>query len=258
MSSFEAMLFARQVHATQRRKYTGNPYADHLAEVAGIVATVAPLHGPLAAQADDMIAIAWLHDTIEDQGVTEAELRTRFGDVVADGVVHLTDVETGTRAERKAAALVRLAKAPAIVQTIKVADLMSNTSSIVQHDPVFAVTYLEEKRRALEVLTKAAPRLLAHARAQVAMLLPEAIERAAQPEDRAAAVGVLTRELGTIGDVSVNLMPDKATWWVAVKPTGAAPLWWYASGGSLMSALKDARKKAVRLGFLKGGPIDGA
>lgn len=38
--AYEAMLFAREAHKTQRRKYTNNPYAEHLAEVAGIVATV--------------------------------------------------------------------------------------------------------------------------------------------------------------------------------------------------------------------------
>lgn len=31
--AFNAMLFAREKHALQRRKYTNNPYADHLAEV---------------------------------------------------------------------------------------------------------------------------------------------------------------------------------------------------------------------------------
>ncbi|NLD69639.1 MAG: guanosine polyphosphate pyrophosphohydrolase, partial [Limnobacter sp.] len=38
--AFDAMMFARQVHSRQVRKYSGNPYVDHLAEVAGIVATV--------------------------------------------------------------------------------------------------------------------------------------------------------------------------------------------------------------------------
>jgi len=50
------------------------------------------------------------------------------------------------------------------VQTIKVADLISNTGSIVEHDPKFAVTYLEEKRLLLDVLTNADPRLLSIAR----------------------------------------------------------------------------------------------
>lgn len=39
-------------------------------------------------------------------------------------------------------------------------DLISNTSSIVQHDPKFSVVYLEEKRLLLDMLTKADPQLL--------------------------------------------------------------------------------------------------
>ena len=46
------------------------------------------------------------------------------------------------------------------MQTIKCADLISNTSSIVDHDRVFAKVYLAEKRLTLEVLTAADPRLL--------------------------------------------------------------------------------------------------
>ncbi|WP_429268889.1 HD domain-containing protein [Paraburkholderia sp. EB58] len=153
------MLFAREVHKDQVRKYTGNPYIDHLAEVAGIVATV-------ALDTDNSVAVAWLHDSVEDQGVSAALLRDRFGEIVAYGVLMLSDLETGNRAERKAASRARLATAPAWVQTIKVADLISNTSSIVKHDPKFAVTYLEEKRLLLDVLTSADPRLVEIARKQ--------------------------------------------------------------------------------------------
>ena len=56
---------------------------------------------------------------------------------------------------------------PQIFQTIKVADLISNTSSIVRHDPKFAVVYLDEARQLLDVLTRADPRLLAMAREQI-------------------------------------------------------------------------------------------
>jgi (p)ppGpp synthase/HD superfamily hydrolase len=147
--AFSAMQFARGVHANQVRKYTGNPYADHLAEVAGIVATVS--NNP------DHIAVAWLHDCIEDCGQTYDVLASRFGWKVAEGVVLLSDTELGNRAERKRLSRERLAAAPGWVQTIKCADLISNTSSIVKHDPKFAVVYLEEKRALLQVLTKANP-----------------------------------------------------------------------------------------------------
>ena len=161
--AFEAMVFAREVHATQVRKYTGNPYTDHLAEVAGIVSTVADevMERPAV-----MIATAWLHDCIEDQDITPAEVARRFGPEVQAGVLALSDLAIGNRAERKAASRKRLAAAPWWVQTIKVADLISNTSSIVQHDPKFAAVYLEEKRLLLDVLVNADQRLVEIARKQ--------------------------------------------------------------------------------------------
>lgn len=163
--AFEAMKFAREVHSEQHRKYTGNPYTDHLAEVAGIAMSVgwhsAEIHP------DKFMAVCWLHDCMEDQGVTYSSLTDRFGAEVAYGVQMLSDMETGNRAQRKAASRIRLGNAPGWVQTIKCADLISNTSSIVLHDPKFAVTYLEEKRLLLEALTKADHRLLAMAKSVV-------------------------------------------------------------------------------------------
>ncbi len=151
--AYEAMMFAREVHKDQVRKYTGNPYVDHLAEVAGIVATVE--------HDEDMLAVAWLHDCVEDCGVQLQDVQDRFGTMVAIGVSGLSDMETGNRAERKGLSRERLAACSGWIQTIKCADLISNTSSIVKHDPKFAVTYLEEKRLLLDVLTKADPRLRA-------------------------------------------------------------------------------------------------
>lgn len=160
-TAHKAMMFAREAHKAQRRKYTNNPYADHLAEVAGIVATVAPPE-----LVDLMVSVSWLHDCVEDQGVTLETLRDEFGEWVASGVWFLSDTEAGTRAQRKAMSRDRLGNAPGWAQTVKCADLISNTSSIVLHDPAFARLYLDEKRLLLERLTEADPRLLALARIQ--------------------------------------------------------------------------------------------
>lgn len=162
--AYEAMLFARESHKEQRRKYTNNPYTDHLAEVAGIVATVD--------NSAETIATAWLHDCREDQGVMGEEIERRFGIRVAVGVSLLSDFEQGNRAERKAAGRERLASAPGWVQTIKVADLISNTASIVMHDQDFAKVYLEEKRLFLDVMTKADARLVVIALAQTIAVGP--------------------------------------------------------------------------------------
>lgn len=161
---FRAMMFAREAHANQVRKYTGNPYFDHLAEVAGLVSTVA-MHG-YGDTGPVMLAVAYLHDFIEDVNPATGyeSLLYKFGPMTAYGVSLLSDLEpkwdeatqTGmNRAQRKAATCQRLAKAPGWVQTIKCADLISNTSSIVMHDPKFAVTYLAEKRDLLAVMTRA-------------------------------------------------------------------------------------------------------
>jgi (p)ppGpp synthase/HD superfamily hydrolase len=159
-----ARIFAMAAHSAvaQMRKYTFEPYIVHPAEVAGIVATVD--HTP------EMLAAAWLHDVVEDTGVTNEVIRAEFGDKVAELVGWLTDVsrpEQGNRAVRKAIDRAHTAAAPAEAQTIKLADLISNTKSIVEHDPKFAKTYLEEKKLLLEVMTRGDAKLLAIARSHI-------------------------------------------------------------------------------------------
>lgn len=145
----QARVFATAAHAAvgQTRKYTGTPYIVHPAEVVSIVATVP--HSP------EMLAAAWLHDVVEDTQVELSIIVAEFGHEVADMVAWLTDVsrpEDGNRAARRAVDRAHSAQAPADVQTVKLADLISNTSTIVLHDPEFAKVYLAEKRALLEVL----------------------------------------------------------------------------------------------------------
>jgi (p)ppGpp synthase/HD superfamily hydrolase len=159
-----ARIFATAAHAAvgQTRKYTGEPYVVHPIEVSEIVASVGGT--------DAMVAAALLHDVLEDTGVTFDVLEAEFGSEVAELVLWLTDVskpEDGNRSTRKALDRQHSAAAPAEAQTIKVADLISNTRSIVAHDPNFAKVYLEEKRMLLEVLTKADSTLLNQAKEQV-------------------------------------------------------------------------------------------
>ena len=150
--AYEAMLFATSAHRGQVRRYTGNDYIEHCGEVAGIVATV--LNQPSA------IAVSWLHDTVEDCGVKIAEIETLFGSQVADGVFMLSDIEEGSRAVRKAISNRRVGSAESWIQTIKIADIISNTKSIVKQNPTFAVTYLAEKQNMLAALKLADARLV--------------------------------------------------------------------------------------------------
>lgn len=157
----KAQVYAMAAHAAvrQKRKYTGELYIVHPAEVAKIVAGV-PGATP------DMVAAAWLHDVVEDTGCTLTDVHMGFGADIASLVGWLTDVskpEDGPRWYRKKMDREHTAQAPAEAQTIKLADLISNSKSIMEHDPKFAKVYLEEKRLLLEVLTKGDPGLRAEA-----------------------------------------------------------------------------------------------
>jgi (p)ppGpp synthase/HD superfamily hydrolase len=157
-----ARVFATAAHAAvgQKRKYTFEPYVVHPIQVAEIVKSV----GGTPA----MICAALLHDVLEDTKVPEWVLREEFGDLVTDMVVWLTKVEVpGNRKVCKEAELRRLYGAPEEVQTIKLADLIANTPSIVFHDPKFAKTFLREKLELLEVLTKGDRTLLDRAHKQL-------------------------------------------------------------------------------------------
>lgn len=157
--AYDAMVFAREVHEGHARKHTGNPYFDHLAEVVGIVSAVD--NSPVT------MAVGWLHDCRTDCGVSGDVIEDRFGIPVAVGVSLLSDFEQGTRAQRKAAARERLARAPSWVQSLKCADIISNTGSIVTHDPAFARVYLPENLLLLDRLAAADHRLLTIATKQV-------------------------------------------------------------------------------------------
>lgn len=160
----KASVFATAAHAAvgQVRKYTGEPYIVHPAEVVSIVESVP--HTPA------MLAAAWLHDVVEDTKVTRDIILNEFGLVVATLVDWLTDVscpEDGNRERRKELDRLHIANAPDEAQTIKLADLISNTRSITAHDPNFAKVYLNEKRLLLEVLTRGDASLMAQARKMI-------------------------------------------------------------------------------------------
>ncbi|MGY2429566.1 HD domain-containing protein [Pseudomonas tolaasii] len=140
----------------QKRKYTGEDYWHHPVEVMVILSQVVP------GASEAMHVAALLHDVVEDTGVTLETVKDLFGETVATYVEQLTDVskpEDGNRAARKAIDLAHTALASPEAKSIKLADLISNSRSIIERDPVFAVTYLAEKRALLEVLKEGDPEL---------------------------------------------------------------------------------------------------
>lgn len=155
-----AKAFATHHHGAiqQKHKYTGEDYIVHPIEVSEIVA--------LVTNDDAMIAAALLHDVVEDTPVNIEDIEREFGAEVSELVSGLTDVSTladGSRKVRKEIDRQHTAKAGVRVHTIKLADLISNSRSIIRHDPVFAKVYIAEKKLLLEVLAGGNADLFLHA-----------------------------------------------------------------------------------------------
>lgn len=205
---YRARAFAQHAHRDQTRKYTGENYFVHLEEVAGMVAN--------ARLSDDAIAAAWLHDSIEDQGVTFDLLSHEFGMKVASYVVVLTDTPAGAgfnREQRKALDRERLSKASMTAQSIKCADLISNTRTIVKYDPGFAKVYLPQKRAMLDVLTRAHPGLKQQAEDSLRKAERQLLDAALAPKP--VSVGV---DMGACDDMTGYVVPT-----AGVEPAFPAP-----------------------------------
>lgn len=155
--AYEAMIFAREKHKDQVRKYTGESYFNHLAEVVAISMSVgwqASMIHP-----DKVMSVAWLHDVIEDCEVLWSDLNYKFGNDIADGVMQLSEVYSGNRKTRKKIMRDVLGNAPEWIQTIKCADLISNATSIIKYDLDFAKVFCGEAIALLDVMDKSDQRL---------------------------------------------------------------------------------------------------
>ncbi|MCW8935202.1 MAG: HD domain-containing protein [Gammaproteobacteria bacterium] len=140
------------------RKYTKQPYQTHLHEVAKLVSTVT--------DDEEVIAAAWLHDTVEDTPATLGDIEKSFGRSVADLVEELTDISKpsdGNRAARKEIDRQHLATASSRAKTIKLADLIHNCTDIVKNDKKFAITYMSEMYALLNILVGGDSNLLKQA-----------------------------------------------------------------------------------------------
>ena len=155
----KAKMLAGKAHEGQFRKYSGMPYIVHPIEVATIVQSVD--------HTDEMIAAALLHDVVEDTDYSFEDIANEVSPKVAELVKGLTDVsnpQDGNRKIRKAIDKDHLAEQNAEVQTIYLADVISNSQDIKANDPKFAKVYIEEMKALLEVLTKGDNTLYAKAK----------------------------------------------------------------------------------------------
>jgi (p)ppGpp synthase/HD superfamily hydrolase len=125
----DALTYAAELHAAQRRKVSGEPYLAHLLGAASIVLD----YGGGESEA----IAALLHDAVEDQGgpaARDAILR-RFGPVVVEIIDGCTDTDATPKPpwrERKEVYLERLREATPAIRLVVAADKLHNLRSLAR------------------------------------------------------------------------------------------------------------------------------
>ena len=171
--------FADKAHGDQMRKYTGQRYIVHPVEVMQICSKVTSDLSVLSA--------ALLHDLLEDTPVTKEEIKTFLQtlmdleslDRTLNMVIDLTDVYIKdafpmlNRRARKDKEHQRLSTVSPDSQTIKYADIISNSIDISAHDSDFGPVYLREMKALLKSMDKGNQQLYQKATETVEMCLKQ-------------------------------------------------------------------------------------
>ena len=126
----EAAELAARRHSGMARKGRGDePYINHLAEVANLLAEATD-----GADAE-LVAAGWLHDTVEDTGTTREELAQKFGERVAALVVEVTDDMNLSQTERRQKQIEDAPHKSPGAKLIEIADKVSNIRARIAPQP---------------------------------------------------------------------------------------------------------------------------
>lgn len=143
----KALDVAITAHMLQKRK-SGEPYITHPVAVAELVEKVKKSH-----KISDLIAAAYLHDTIEDAPMKIETIKKRFGSLVADLVVELTSDKEKIKEIGKTEYLKdKMLNMSNWGLVIKLADRAHNTSDLKNADPKFRAKYIKETQEILHAL----------------------------------------------------------------------------------------------------------
>jgi (p)ppGpp synthase/HD superfamily hydrolase len=124
--------FAARKHAQQKRKgELAEPYINHLADVANLIAS--------SIDEPDWVLIcaAWLHDTVEDTATTKEEILEIFGEHVTSIVMEVTDDKSLPKPSRKELQVIKTPSKSNEAKLIKLADKTSNLRSLGTSPPTF-------------------------------------------------------------------------------------------------------------------------
>ena len=122
--------YAARQHVAQRRKgERGEPYVNHLVEVAALLAEA-------TGGSDTLLVLGGLlHDTLEDTDSTYEDLVQLFGPEVAALVAEVTDDKAQPKQMRKQLQIEKTGAKSERARLLKIADKTSNLRSLVNSPP---------------------------------------------------------------------------------------------------------------------------
>lgn len=126
----EAINFAAKAHENQRRKNAkSTPYINHPIEVMAILSNA-------NVTCCNTLAAAVLHDVVEDCGITEQQIRDKFGDEITTIVMECSDDKTDTKVNRKRNQILHAVEISNEAKLVKMADKLSNISQLSTDPPI--------------------------------------------------------------------------------------------------------------------------
>jgi (p)ppGpp synthase/HD superfamily hydrolase len=163
-----AARFARLAHDGQLRKYSGFPYITHPARVASRVMLFEEV-------LEDEVVAAWLHDTIEDCGISYDNILAQFGKLSADLVLELTNPSKGCpkntpREEKKLMDLAHTRTISDRAKRIKLVDRLDNCLELNDAPIDFIRLYNRETLRLIDAIGHVDPLLNNQIKTQVRIL----------------------------------------------------------------------------------------
>jgi (p)ppGpp synthase/HD superfamily hydrolase len=152
----KAICFAGEAHGDQKIPGSDLPYVIHLADVC--MEIMAAISAGEVENPDLAVQCALLHDSIEDADITFEEIKNKFGEDVAYGVMALTknsDIEKNLRMRDS---IERIKLQPREVWMVKLADRITNLQPPPSHWTEEKIAYYrKEAGYILEQLGSASP-----------------------------------------------------------------------------------------------------
>lgn len=151
-----ALWFAAEAHQGQLVPGTKHSYLMHVTLVA--MEVIAALRAEPEHDQPLAVTCALLHDVVEDTRVTLDEVRTVFGEAVADGVAALSKNPRLPKDAQLADSLERIRRQPHEVWMVKLADRITNLQTPPPHWTTEKIArYREEAIAIRETLGGASP-----------------------------------------------------------------------------------------------------